>query len=374
MLITGPVPGILQSAFRAELFGVLQALKYTWYWKKKIRIWSDCQSVVSRLLQMLYTHKAPAVNSNHADLWFDIYELLECLHFQDAVIVTKVAAHQDVDTVFNAAEQWAFVHNALADRTARLANLQRTNVFWALHREHARAVEFASFVSTTVQDVILNISRKVVLHESTCREIPVEDLQTQHVAPIMSVKAPRWDGFSPKFPLPLKCTAKYGHRFVATVTSWFQQAISEAKHAESSWVSIHQLFLDYQFQTGELGPIRDRTWIDTAQQSRFRLKPHPFKKRSGWFGRSLKEILRSHDCSPVFAVTRPDSEMLALHVPSLAIIWPRWRLLIVEDWLAKNLPHRQAATRNGSHLAHLPPAKQDGRWPDISVVLGPIGS
>lgn len=280
VLIAGQVPGILQSAFRAELFAVLQALKYTWYWNRKIRIWSDCQSVVSRLLQMLYTHKAPAANSIHADLWPDIYELLECLQFQESVIVTKVAAHQDVDEVCNAAEQWAFVHNALADRTARLANLQRTNVFWALHREHARAVEFASFVSTVVQDVIiLNISRKVVLHESTCGEIPVEELQPQHVAPLMSVQAPRWEGFTPKFPLPLNCTAKYGHRFVATVTSRFQQAIFEAKHADSAWISVHQLFLDYQFQTGELGPIRDRTWIDTAQQSCFRLKPHPFKKR-----------------------------------------------------------------------------------------------
>ena len=39
ILMAGPVTGLLQSAFRAEL----QALRYALFWKQKIRIWSDCQ-------------------------------------------------------------------------------------------------------------------------------------------------------------------------------------------------------------------------------------------------------------------------------------------------------------------------------------------
>ena len=66
--------------------------------------------------------------------------------------------------------------------------------------------------------------------------------------------------------------------------------------------------------------------------------------------------------------------MLALHIPSLAIQWPQWRLAIIEDWLGRHLPNHQAATRSGLQLNHLPPAKQDGRWPVLDLVSGPIGS
>ncbi len=112
ILLAGQCPAILQSAFRAELIAVYQALRYAWYWKQRIRIWSDCQSVVNRLHVMLSTRSAPAANSNHADIWNMIYELLECLQFHQAAA--------------NAAEHWAFAHNAMVDRAARLANLQRT--------------------------------------------------------------------------------------------------------------------------------------------------------------------------------------------------------------------------------------------------------
>ncbi len=374
VLLAGPVLGLLQSPFRAELVAVHQAIRNAWFWKKKLRIWSDCQSVVNRLQTIWSTHKLPAVNSCHADLWSEIHGFLECLDFNQAVVVTKVAAHTDVTTIVDAAEHWACVHNALADRAARLANLQRSGEFWILHKEHAGAVEFASVVTSTVQTTILNVSRRVVHREAVQQHDESEHFPVEHVPPIMSCPAPPWVGFSPRYPLALDCTAKFGHRFVASVTAWFSKGISEAHDTAPRWVSLHQLFLDYQFQTGELGPICDKHWVDTATQRRFRLKPHPFKKRSSWFGRAFRAILRSHDCLPVFSVTRPDSELLALHVPSVSLVWPQWRLTITEEWLGRHLPQGQAATRNGVQLLHLPPAKQDGRWPFLSIVSGPIGS
>ena len=374
VLMAGQVPGVLQSAFRAELLAIHQALRYACSWKKKIRLWSDCQSVVCRLNTMLSDRSPPAVNSNHADLWQDIFEYLECLDFRNAVMITKVAAHQDCSQVVDAAECWAFIHNATADRAARLANLQRTQDFWSLHRKHAQEIERVDYVTRVVQTTILNISRKVILREAS----RVEDFDPHappvHVPPLMCFPAPAWHGFHPKVPLPISITAKYGHRYVAMITAWFQQGLAEAQNTESRWVSIHQLFLDYQFQTGELGPICGKFWTDTALQSRFRLTPNPFRKRSSWFGRSFRAILQAHDCCPIIRVTRPDSEMLALHIPSLAVPWPQWRLTIIEDWLGRHLPNRSAATRNGVQLNHLPPAKRDSRWPSLCLVSGPIGS
>ena len=49
----GVLPGILQSAVRAEIFAVLQALKLTVRHKGTVRLWSDCDSVVRRVTKLL---------------------------------------------------------------------------------------------------------------------------------------------------------------------------------------------------------------------------------------------------------------------------------------------------------------------------------
>lgn len=374
VLMAGPVIGLFQSAFRAELTAIQQALKYAVFWKRRIRIWSDCESAVYRLHTMLNTKSMPAINSPHADLWLDIYESLVFLEFGHSVVITKVAAHQDFTQTTDAMEHWAYVHNTVVDRAARLANLQRHSDFWTLHRAHAHALDVSTSITDLVQTTILKVSRQVVRREAVKESSPDGQTGVSYVAPVMSRPAPPWGGFHPVIPLPLQCTAKYGHRYVAMVTAWFQKGIDDAQSVDARWISIHQLFVDYQFQTGELGPICGKRWIDTVAQSSFRLKPYPFKKRSSWFGRSFRAILRAHSCNVEYAVTRPESALLALHLPSVAIPWPAWRLQVIEDWFARHLPNFQAATRQGFQLCHLPPAKQDDRWPGLSLVVGPLRS
>ena len=38
----GPLPGILQSAFRAEMYAILQAVRWAVKFKRKLRVWCDC--------------------------------------------------------------------------------------------------------------------------------------------------------------------------------------------------------------------------------------------------------------------------------------------------------------------------------------------
>ena len=118
ILLAGVVPGLLQSAHRAELLGVLQSLKYAKHWGRSIRIWSDCESVVKRVRKMLDFKVRPKVSSPHNDLWSEVYDLLHGWDFCN-VKITKVAAHQDALEPQGAFEQWAFAHNSLADRAAQ---------------------------------------------------------------------------------------------------------------------------------------------------------------------------------------------------------------------------------------------------------------
>ena len=149
VVMAGAVPGLLQSAHRAELLAVLQSLRYARVWGLSLRIWSDCEAVVSRVRKILAFHEPPKINSAHADLWMEVYSILSEWNFQKLQI-TKVAAHQDLSEPQGALEQWAFAHNSLADRAARLANVQRPSQFWDAHRRHAIATEHAAFVSKTL--------------------------------------------------------------------------------------------------------------------------------------------------------------------------------------------------------------------------------
>ena len=372
IVFAGAVPGLLQSAYRAELFAILKSLEYAQHWGRSIRLWSDCQSVVDRCRRLIAFREPPKINSPHVDLWLEIFYSLQACGNR-SVEITKVAAHQDNAMPDGALEQWAFAHNGLADRVARLANLQRSENFWAMHRQHAAAVDFARFVSGKVQSIILKGSRQVVNRERLRDEIGMDIVEPEHQRPRMSLQVPPWPGFEMKTPLPITSMAKFGHRLVAVLTSWFAMGINEglATEAPVQWVSLYQLYLDFQMQTGELGPINQKArWIDPYNLPQLRLKPASFKKRTAWFGRVFRWILSDQGCKLASAVTRPASISLALHANSVAVPWSLWRLEAIEVWLSQQL-HR-AATRDGSSLQSLPPAKQDRRWPHLHLEAGPF--
>ena len=371
----GQLDGLLQSAYRAELRAAVCAVQYALFWKRKVRIWSDCQSVVQRFSQLVHHHRVLKPNSPHYDLWSELLEAVERLG-ADNIKITKVAAHQDVSSTNSAFECWAFQHNIVADRAARMSNLQRDNSFWALHRQHCSETQWVQQLSRSVQQVILEISKQVV-----AREVVVQQDETQQNSgderslPIMVAHAPAWSGFVPDVPLPTSVTSRFGYRFVATLVAWFQAATTSfTSNCETSWISIHQLYLDYQHQTGELGLVNNKGWKDPEILPGLKLVPRTFKKRSSWFGLALRAVFRAFDAELPWMVTRPRSTMIALHTSCVALPWPTWRLEVLERWLMARLPSKKAVTRDGKDLAFLPPAKQDERWPLLQRFVEPLCS
>ena len=53
VLDVGPLPGILQSSYRAEIFAVLRALQLARMQTGRIHLWTDCSAVVTRLNRLL---------------------------------------------------------------------------------------------------------------------------------------------------------------------------------------------------------------------------------------------------------------------------------------------------------------------------------
>ncbi len=162
---------------------------------------------------------------------------------------------------------------------------------------------------------------------------------------------------------------------MAVLTAWLHGSLeSFAQGCETTWISAYQLYLDFQHQTGELGLVYQKTWKDPERLPGLKLVPKTFKRRCAWFGRVLRAVVKSYGVDLPWMVTRPSSSMIALHTSCIALPWPQWRFEAIEKWLMLHLPTKKAATRSGYDLVHLPPAKQDTRWPQLVSSVGPLGS
>ena len=100
------LPGLCQTAFRAELFAVAFSLHCAERARAPFSgcgwLWSDCLGVLNKLTKMLQGHVKLAINRPNSDLWSWIQQSVN----------------------------WKFFHNGLADRAARWANHAMPAAFW----------------------------------------------------------------------------------------------------------------------------------------------------------------------------------------------------------------------------------------------------
>ena len=156
VLATGHLPGLLQSAYRAEVFAVLQALRASVNVTGQVFLWTDCAAVVRRTSKLIAGEK-PSLLWPHGDLWAEIAECIADMQ-TSGLTITKVAAHRD--DAGNPFEDWCFRHNALADHTAVRCNFHRSPGFWQLYRAHLQALSAAEEITAIVHDVQLRVSIK----------------------------------------------------------------------------------------------------------------------------------------------------------------------------------------------------------------------
>eukprot|EP00435_Cladocopium_sp_Y103_P029385 s1966_g7.t1 len=110
------LPGTDHSAFRAEVWGLVMALRD----HRRVHVFTDCASVVDNLLWIFQAKRVglrPRF-SDHEDMWNLVWTLLQDRHVDD-VRVTKVKAHQVLIHVSGEKERWMAVMNDKADKLAK---------------------------------------------------------------------------------------------------------------------------------------------------------------------------------------------------------------------------------------------------------------
>ena len=356
----GPLPGILQSSFRAELYALIVALEIARAASRPCFLWTDCAAARKLLLGLLQGRGNPQ-NHAHSDLVSRLSVLVKQCQVCD---ITHVHSHV-ADTADSPLESWAATFNDHADASAKAANFPRNPEFQAFQSHHASAVDLVQNVSRAVQLVQLRVSKLALAASDKAKQ------NTEEVVPIepgFSVARPQWIPLPPLQELPIGAIRWYGLNMVRLIASWFWGVLEHEQAGLSTWVSQFQLYIDFQLATGHCGPIHDtraNRWLDRGDDPLVQLRNDSFKVRTRWFAKVLKEILRHLKIVTVpVGFQRPASLFLNLHCSCIGVPWPQQRLEKIDQWLHRHLT--RPASREGHALLALPHAERDA---SMEVVL-----
>ena len=325
---SGPLPGLLQSAVRAEIFAALRALEFAVQHAQVITLWTDSEAVVKRLRKILAGAQVSR-SSSHADLWERIALLVHS--FQGEISVAKVAAHRNADQALSPGEEWCQRHNAMADREAVAANLRRPCEFWSLFHRHVQALDYVDSINEQVHTVLLQVSKEVVRAQDTA-DAPNELDRPSSIA----LPLPPWKGLLP-FSVPEGAVRWYGADMVRLVLSWFWWVL-HSSDSPMTWISHPQLYADFMGSTANPGPVKVNGWKNGANVQNLALRGYTYRQRTRWFIKLLKECLRHRGQHIDFAFGLPQSHMVCMHSGLFGVPWPVERILAVDAWMFSCIP------------------------------------
>ena len=354
VVAAGPLPGIIQTAYRAELFAIYQVLRWARLHNSGVRLWVDCLSVVKVLQTMLSRAVRPKANCRHGDLWGAIFDLLLQLRGR-RVSIAKVSAHVKPETCQGFQDKWCATHNGHVDAAAARANQGRAPAFWQFFARHSEVTHATRDVCRRIQAVQLAVSKLVVQREAKDDEVdpppPGDKVRPQP-------SDPTWVALPVSPAVDPVIDRRYGPRITSDIRRWFWQLVSASERA--CWVSHYQLYIDFMSFWGCGGPINiDHKWVDSRDCEESELIPFHFKKRCSWWTYAFRATAKAAGCTLTTEYCRPNSHMLCVHTGCVWVPWPSHRLEIIDQWVSQFLPH--PATRNGDSLVRLPSCRGPSR-------------
>ena len=332
----GPLPGLIQTSFRAEVFALLRAIRLVKLHRVSARIWCDCQGVVDKFNVLTVGRLRLKHNSPNADLWREVVDAVLQLE-KSQVVVTKVEAHVDPDTCVSEVDAWLAHHNNGADFAAKQANLNRSVSVWNLWELHSGDVTRQRSFASSIRNFQIAVGKRVT---EAVKALPA-DLD---VRPLPTRPGRVFEMFWECGPL----TRTPDHRTMVTLGETFsvqlQQWWAEVVDPESCglvWLSFVQLYILFQLECRHAGIIRvGRTWRDPSCD--FNLLPEntSFRQRSRWFRMGLQQFLKDRGDRVGRATTRPASSKILCHIGCISCPAKPAKIAMVEQWLCQQLQGR----------------------------------
>ena len=340
-----PLRGLVQTAYRAELFALYAALCFADHTGSDCRIWTDCLGVYNRFKLLTMGRKALVTNSPHADLWALILEVVNRLG-TDRVVVAKVTAHVSPADLDDDVEKWLARGNQSADGAAKQANVDRSPAVWSLWHELVQETARLRRVGNDIRNHMVAVNRRWLAY-STSLNVPVV-----HRTRVANLPPMKWV-HPATLPVVKGLFRRYfGVEFAMKVSKWWLSLVHPS--AEPSWISFAQLYVDWQLNTGSAGVTKfGRKWHvygvagDVPEQKAFRVRCKHFRLM-------LQQFAKDAGISFATCTGRPQSDWLQCHIGCASVAADSQRIQAVETWLKRKVP--KPIFGHGISLDQIPPA------------------
>ena len=346
------LPGLCQSAYRAELYAVAYALHRAADSQTSVRVWTDCLGVILKFNWLVRGQHKVNPNRSNADLWTWVVQSVDRIG-RHQVSLHKVPAHRALHSATTKKEAWLFFHNDLADKAARQANQTRPPEFWKIWERHAQEAIRAGNLYQQVKDLHIAVGRRQVQVTSTADPVPEPIRPTREFAVHFDLGT--WQG-----EMPPGVGRLFGVEIVRKAISWFFARIVVDGDTPPLWISFHQLYIDFQLTWGHPGPLKvQRQWVDVDARPYIAAEDHSCRVRVRWFRQLLKALWKAAGVTIAMEQCRPHSGLLQAYLPSASVKWDARALQETEAWLSSTLT--KPCTRDAKVLASLPLAVQSER-------------
>ena len=345
----GLVPGQHQSAFRAELYGFKHALAIaSQVDAPTIRVWSDCQSVVTTASRIQRGLIRPKINGSHSDVWMQVSNLISQLG--DRLVIRQVYAHNSISSGMSEIERWAYWHNSLTDAAAAKMNCTRNETFWILWKQAADDYDWYEEIFGEIAKLHVRIG-KCADSLQKASKYSQRKVDTPEIA--KTIVSPKQYVLSSMF---LK---KHGITVAQDVHDWWMNTGASFLNRSGAiqWISFTQLYIDFQLATGKIGPTyRDLTWYE--DDTIFDSESYPdWGQFARWFQLMLKFYWRENGLQLEIKSGPPFSCSLNCWMVNVRLKWCPMRLEIVDQVVVKDY----GVLRRGKEIRHLSRFALDSR-------------
>ena len=226
LILGGNVGGICQTSYRAELTAVLAAIQWATQRGQSVRLWGDCQGVVTgvrRLLRGLPLKR----NRPHSDLWERLESLLGTMD-TGMVQICKVVSHGQIAMATGPLEEWAYWHNQLTDLAAAEINKRRSSEFWTAWEGLARALDFHRALHGAILKMLLQSSWMAAAGQNQTSKLQPFQVPNDEV----NVVVPQ------SWTVPAKLVQRYGHVNIQHLHDWWSQSGTSMLQGDGQLVFI----------------------------------------------------------------------------------------------------------------------------------------
>ncbi len=346
------LPGVIQTAFRAELYALGFVLHWAAAYRMPVRVWTDCLGVVNRFLLLLQGKRHVRPNTSNADLWSWVMQSVHELG-STKIKVYKVAAHQQIQSATTLRQAWLIWNNGAADRAAKMANNSRPSQCWTLWTQLVNEYFDTQELYNEVVSLHLAVADLSVT-SSTADDIDQvpERIRKPNRTFQKIYEADGWDG-NP----PIQVSQRYTQSLARKLAHWWTARVTGSRGSEQ-WVPLVYIYVDYQLTFGCPGPIKiQRSWVEHCQRPYLIAEKYKHQQRLRWFLSFLACFFKAANITVGMATCRPDTEVVQAFIPTLSVGWDPWCIAKIEAWLRSHLV--KPCTRAAKELKCLPLACSD---------------